>query len=341
MERCTIIVNARDRFSSTARCLETLIANTPEPHDLIVVIGGAPEHLKQEWRACFSKPARFIFEPHFLNQAQARNIGLRQATTRLAVVIDNDNFVRSGWLGALVRCQQETGAVMVAPLVLETPRKIHTAGCHLYITQEHGKAWGHKELRFHGMVYADGANLTRQRTDYGELHCLLVEVEPTLRLGAFDERIQEVGEVDAGLTWAKHGHDMWFEPASVVYYALHGPITVDDIRLFAWRWDMRAIWDGYRYFEQKWALDITEHGAFRDFLLRYNKQLGLLPRLWPSRVSLALDRWIGQLRQLLVLVLRLPKALLRSYKARWMGDFAWPTPSRYQRRLPWLTWMER
>ena len=41
MEKCTIIVDARDRFSTTTKCLDTLLANTPEPHDLIVVMGGA------------------------------------------------------------------------------------------------------------------------------------------------------------------------------------------------------------------------------------------------------------------------------------------------------------
>jgi hypothetical protein len=61
----------------------------------------------------FGDRARFIFEPHFLNQAQARNIGLRAATTRFAVVMDNDVLVRSGWLRGLLGCQRETGAVMV------------------------------------------------------------------------------------------------------------------------------------------------------------------------------------------------------------------------------------
>ena len=98
MERCTIIVDARDRFSTTTRCLETLIANTPQPYDLIVVLGGAPEHLKKAWMAQFGDRAGFIFRPDFLTQPQARNLGLRAATTRLAVVMDNDNFVRPGWL---------------------------------------------------------------------------------------------------------------------------------------------------------------------------------------------------------------------------------------------------
>jgi hypothetical protein len=80
------------------------------------------------------------------------------------------------------------------------------------------------------------------------LHCQLVEVEPTLRLGAFDDNILEVGEVDSGLTWAKAGYSMWFTPSSVVHYRLSSPIAAEDIRLFEWRWNMRSIRKGYLYF---------------------------------------------------------------------------------------------
>jgi glycosyltransferase involved in cell wall biosynthesis len=327
METCAIIVNPRDRFSCMAECLDALIAHTPEPHELIVVAGGAGERTQNDWLRRFGDRVRFIFEPHFLNQAQARNIGLRVATTRLAVLIDNDVFVRSGWLRGLLECQRETGAVMVVPVILETERLIHTAGNSLYITYEHGRAFGHKELRFYGMPYGQGSNLKRERVDYGELHCQLVEVEPTLRLGAFDENILEVGEVDSGLTWAKAGGSMWFEPSSVVHYRLRGPIAAEDIRLFDWRWNMRSIRKGYLYFEQKWGLDITEHGRFRSFLFHYNSQLGLLPRLFPSAAALRIDTALPRVMGAALKPLRAPHWLMSNLQAWWIGYFDWPPPT--------------
>lgn len=325
MERCTIVVNARDRFSIMASCLQTLFANTPEPLDLIVVVGGAPEHLRQQWLAQFGDKGRFIFTEHFLNQAQARNIGMREAKTRLAVLLDNDNFVRPGWLEALVCCQKDTGAVMVVPIILDGERRIHTAGNDLYITHEKGESFGHKHCRFYGKVFCDGSNLRRQPTDYGELHCQLVEVEPTLRLGAFDEKILEVGEVDSGLTWAKAGLKMYFEPNAVSYYRIHSPITVDDIRLFAWRWDIGSIHEGYEYFKNKWGLDIGEHGAFRDWLVRYNDQLGLLPRLWPSHLSLMLERLLRAVRARVAEIWRIPQYRYRHMTKVRLGYFKWST----------------
>ena len=304
-------------------CLDRLITHTPEPHDLIVVAGGASERTRNGWLRRFGDRARFIFEPHFLNQAQARNIGLRATTARLAVVMDNDVFVRSGWLQGLLECQRETGAVMVVPVILETERRIHTAGNSLYITYENGRAFGHKELRYYGMPYVEGSNLKFERVDYGELHCQLVEVEPTLRLRAFDENILEVGEVDSGLSWAKAGYSMWFTPSSVVHYRLRGPIAAEDIRLFDWRWNMRSIRKGYLYFEQKWNLDITERGRFRSFLFHYNSQLGLLPRLFPSKTALWIESSLARLLGATLKPLRAPRWLLSNLQAWWIGYFDW------------------
>ncbi|PIQ84095.1 MAG: hypothetical protein COV75_04020 [Candidatus Omnitrophica bacterium CG11_big_fil_rev_8_21_14_0_20_63_9] len=323
MERVTIIVDARDRFSTTTKCLETLFANTPQAIDVIVVIGGAPEHLKREWQTAFGNRARFIFKDQFINQPQARNIGLREAKTRLAVQIDNDNFVRPGWLEALVRCQQETNAVLVVPVILERPDRIHTAGNDLYITKDQGKTHAYKHLRYFGMPYGEGANMKRQRTDYSELHCQLVVVEPTLRLGANDEAIIEVGEVDQGLTFAKAGYEMWFEPASVVHYALRCPVEADDIRFFAWRWDLRRVDEGYRYFERKWGMDVSEHGTFRDWLVRYNAQIGLLPRLWPTAAAIKLDQKLGELRERVTDLMLFPKYRFQRLRKRQLGYYDW------------------
>ena len=333
MEKVTIIIDVRDRFSLTTKCLETLFANTPSGHGYLVVLGGAPEHLRKEWLARFGGRARFIFQPEFLNQAQARNIGLRAAKTRLAVLMDNDNFVRPGWLEPLIRCQKDTGSALVVPVILETPMRIHTAGNDLYVVQRHGKAWGHKILRFAKMHHHEGVNLKRQPTAYAELHCQLVEVEPTLRLRAYDEAITEVGEVDQGMVYAKAGLPMWFEPESVVHYAFGSRMTADDIRLFVWRWDMRRVLAGYQHFERKWNMDITESGRFRDWLLRYNGQVGLFARAFPSETGLALDRAAGTVGKALEAFgetvargWRAPGALARRLHGGLLGYNAWPGP---------------
>lgn len=296
-EKCSVIVVTRDRFSTTEGCLDAVLSHTAGEHKVLLVTGGAPAKLKARWSARYAGKATLIFEPNFLNPAQARNRGLREVKTELAVLMDNDVQVRSGWLEPMVRCLRETGSAMVVPIVLEEPKKIHTAGNDLYITYEKGRKWAVKTLRLAKKPYIDGSNLERRPTDYGELHCQLVNVAIARELGVYDENLREVGEVDSGLTWRENGHKLWFEPSSVVYYEPPKRIyAVEDIRLYEWRWDFKAILAGYRYFEKKWGMDITEYRAFKFFLADFHRALGLLPRIWPCRPALWLDHRFSDLR---------------------------------------------
>ncbi len=323
-EPVSVVVVSRDRFSTTTACLEALLAHTDPSSVFITVIGGAPKKVKQDLTRRFGDKIQFIFQPDFLNPAQARNIGLRATKTRLAVLMDNDVLVRPDWLAPLIRCQVETGAAMVVPIVLEGIRTIHTAGNDLYISYKNGKAYGRKELRYLHMEVDERTNLERRPTDYGELHCQLVDAPVALKLGVYDENIREVGEVDAGLTWKKAGCKMFFEPASIVFYDI--PLRIshpEDIRFFAWRWDMRAILEGYRYFEKKWGMDISDQGTFQDFLVGANSKLGLWPRLFPSRTAFFLDRicvFIGELYQKPVHAWRRMKAHLWGY-GEWEREY--------------------
>lgn len=287
----TIIVGPRDRFSVTEHWLDNLFATTPgagDQHPVICIVGGAPGHLTARWEQRFGDRVTFVFGDGFLNQPQVRNIGLRRAETPLAVVADNDAYPRAGWLDAMVACQRDTGAMMVTPLILERPDRIHCAGTDLYKNVVDGKPMAHKYLRFHRYPYNEGCNLERSRVDYGELHFQLVEVAPTLELGAFDERIVEVGEVDSGLTWASGGGEMWLEPAAVVHFDLAGYIDEDDVEFFAWRWDLDYVKQGYDAFEDKWGFDMTEEGGFHNFLVDYNATVGRLARRHPSATTV---RW--------------------------------------------------
>lgn len=329
-ERCSIIVVQRDRFSTTEKCIDHILQNTPEPYDLIVVFGGTPQRIETNLRNRYGSKAKFIFEPNFTNPHKARNIGLRAAATRFAVVMDNDVYVRPGWLAPLLECQRETGASMVTPLILETEKMIHAAGNGFYVTQDWGRTYGFKELRYYQKIYSEGTNLKRERTDYGELHCQLVEVELALRLGIYDEKLQDLGECDSGLTWKKAGLEMWFEPRSVVLF--DHPITVthpDDVRYFIWRWNMKTIFEGYQHFEKKWGIDMTEYHTFQEWLLKWNKKLGFFPRIFPYAWALWLDLRLKQVFGLLIKLILSPLSLWNRFVAWRLGFYGWP---RYEER---------
>ncbi len=254
-EKTTIVVTPRDRFSTAEKCLENLLKLTPEPFDLVVVIGGAPRHIEARLRQKFGSRAEWIFEPGFLNTAQARNRALDRVHTRLAIFLDTDVFVRPGWYEPLVRCQLETGAEMVTPIVLDKQNRIHTAGNNFFITHQDGKKFAMMELRYAYQKVGKDTNIKRQECDFCEVHCQLVVTDIAKRLRIYDENLREFHEMDSGLTISKAGCRMMLEPGSMVYLKYDDRLMdVEDVRIFCWKWDMDAIRQGIDYFEKKWGM---------------------------------------------------------------------------------------
>jgi len=126
-EKYTIIVTPRERFSITGRCLDHVIRTSPEPYDLIVVMGGMPNRLRNQLVEKYQHKGRFILEDEFMNEGYARTCGLKATKTRLAIMIDNDCRPWPNWVEPLLACQKDMNAVMVAPVILEHNDEVHTA----------------------------------------------------------------------------------------------------------------------------------------------------------------------------------------------------------------------
>jgi len=293
-ELCTVLVVGRDKFSPTEKCLEYLIKNTPENPEILVILGGVPQWLQKQHLEKFGSRVKFNFYPDFLSQPEERNIGLKLVKTKLAAIIDNDVFVRPNWLTPLVQCQVDTQAPVVAPIILEEEKIIHTAINALYQTYKGGKAYCHKELGFHSTVFEESCDLKRTESGFAELHCMLVDVQTALKISLFDNNMKEATESDSALTVYKNGYKIMFEPKSVVHFQLYHPVRAYDIEYFCWRWDMKRILEGYKIFEKKWGFDMTEHARFSQFLVDYNSKVGLWGRLFKSGFGLFIDKAIAK-----------------------------------------------
>jgi hypothetical protein len=321
-EAITIIMTGRDRFSLTEDCIENLKAHTPQPFRLIVVLGGAPKEFESRLRVRYGKTETLVFESRFLNCSEARNIGLRLAKTRLSVCMDNDVFPRPGWLPPLLRCENETSAGLVVPLILEDNTHIHCAGNDMFITKRGGRSFVSKVLPYQHMPVSEGTNIKRREIDYGEMHLQLIDTQVALAIGVHDERIQEGEELDGGLVWRKAGRSIWFEPESIVVYDLPRRIEhPGDITFFCWRWNAANLIPGYEVMYEKWGMDMTESGDFKFFLLNMNAKVGWLPRLWHSRMALAVDHATDRVSAILAVPNR-----ARMFLYAWRtGHYQWAT----------------
>ena len=290
-----IVVTVRDRVSTLERALLALLATTSHDHPILAVLGGLSDEMRsalegQRW----ADRVDFEFTAAPLNPQEGRNIGLARMSTRLCAFVDSDVLVRSGWLEALYQCQTDTEAAVVVPLILERPTRIHCAGTDLYIDEDDGVRFGFKTLRNEGMPFTNASNLRRSECDYAELHCQLVQRQLAIDLEAYDEAIPEGGEVDNGLVLREAGYSVWFEPAAVVLFDRHAPLTAVDLPHFVKKWDTAEIVDGLRHFNTKWGIDISERGGFINFLSDTNAQVGPLPRRWPSDRALAASQRLGR-----------------------------------------------
>src|SRR3989442_10401531 len=110
----TVIVVPRERFSFVPRSLECLYKETSVPFNLVYVDGGSPEKTKRYLEAeARARGFQLIRSPRYLTPTEARNLGLQQTRSKYVVFIDNDVLVSPGWLGALLRCAEETSAWLV------------------------------------------------------------------------------------------------------------------------------------------------------------------------------------------------------------------------------------
>ena len=194
IETPTIVVVPRERFSVTSRSLETLYSNTDIPFRLVYVDGGSPAPIARYLeRESVDRGFALLRSDRYLAPNEARNRGWAVTDSRYVVFVDNDMLVTRGWLAALLRCAEETGADVVGPLHgIGEPEKgwVHMAGGDARIVETDGERRLHESHRFAGRLVSEvEGQLARAPVDFVEFHCMLVRRRTLLAHGAFDEEL--------------------------------------------------------------------------------------------------------------------------------------------------------
>jgi len=267
----TIVVVPHERFSGACASLESLYAHTSElggdpPVPLVYVDGGAPRgvrlHLERESR---QRGFRLIRTEYHLRPNEARALGLAEVRTEYVVFIENDVLVRPGWLGALVRCADETGAAMVGPLYLEGEpgaETVHTAGGTAGITDSgDGRVFVETHPHYGARPADIAPSLRREPSELVESHCFLVRRSVLERLGPLDPRLTAQAHVDLGLAIRAAGEAIYFEPGAVVTYVPPTRLSWSDYPYFLLRWSERWNAGTVRHFQRKWNLREDDAGV--------------------------------------------------------------------------------
>lgn len=254
----TIAVVPRQHFSHTARTIESIYLHTPSPFNLVCVDAGSPlrvaRHLRDQARQTGFVLMRY---DHYLLPNEARNKVLSRLETKYVVFIDNNMCVFEGWLDALVKCAEETGAWMVGSLVLTgSPGSelIHYAG-----GVSHIEKIGERRLFIDKRPLADKrlqdvAPLQRTRSEMVEFHCALIRADCFERVGKFDEELTLFSEKDFSMCVRAEGGEIYFEPKAMVRMEYPARLTWSDMPYFLLRWSEARNERSFKHFRQKWQL---------------------------------------------------------------------------------------
>ena len=282
--KVTLVVTPRDRFEVAVKSLESIVAETEGPYELIYVDGANPKRVsKAIEEICDRHGFRHLRRAHYLSPNAARNIGWRAAGTPYVVFVDNDLIVSRGWLGAMVRCAEETGAAVVAPLICQwdPPHTvIHHAGG--LITDDLDRFFDRppqerriKEIQLNQGEKVAEAALERRETQLCEFHCALARRDVLADLGGLDEDLLATKEhVDFAMMVRRNGGRVMFEPTAVVTSLFAIPSSAHAVPFADWpyyalRWSPQWQKHSIDHFKAKWQLFDDPFFVERDKMLSW------------------------------------------------------------------------
>jgi GT2 family glycosyltransferase len=301
--RATIVVVPRERFSEAKTSLESVLADTEKPYELIYVDGGSPRKLRR-WleQQAAEHSFKLIRRDRYLSPNEARNIGFAEVDTEFVAFLDNDVSVKPGWLNKLIECADDTGCAAVGPLTCEFDfDTVHFAGGEVEINEEEEDEEVARRVRdkmYLAQKKVDNVQdeLVRKEVQLCEFHCVMARTDALREVGGLDEGLLNTREhLDFSLSLAKNGGTVWFEPESVVAYMPPPPLEASDVPFFMLRWSNDWERRSLNHFRQKW--DLVEDDFFKRRLgrLGWRRQAMVVKRpvrnLPFSKGKRAVEKW--------------------------------------------------
>lgn len=177
----SILIPVRGLLPATRRCLESVAANTPEPHELIVVDNASPAPTRRwlEGRARRGE-LRLIRNPENRGFAASINQAARASRGRILVWLNNDTAVGPEWLERLAAClEREPSAGAVGPCTNDPDSGSGRGSRH---------EPGAEELDAFAAAWALRFDRQREVVDGLSGFCLAVRREAAEAVGPLDER---------------------------------------------------------------------------------------------------------------------------------------------------------
>lgn len=259
MARTGIVITARERWSATREVVGRVAETVDDDVPVVVVAGRMPRKLRR-WveEVAATRPGWVVVRrDHFLPPQHGRLLGLQAlpATDRV-LFMDNDALPEPGWLEALDRCMDETGAAAVTPLLFQhepSAQELHISWGDLQFTEG---ATGRELVDVHthqGRHLPEVAEeVGRRRAGFVEFHCVLVDREALEAIGGLDPLLVGSREhLDLTLGLRDQGHELWFEPEARATYLIPRQLSPTDVPFYLSRWSDAWVTQSHERFYSK------------------------------------------------------------------------------------------
>jgi glycosyl transferase family 2 len=256
----TIVIVARDRFSSLPACVTAILAHTDVAYKLLILdFGYARSDLDAVRRLCAERQVEIIPVGRTIPMVAFAQV-LPRIDTPFTAWVDNDTYVAEGWLSTLLD-RAARGERVILPVTFERegldidPRKIplrnHVSHAELRKVSVNGRTlvFDHKPFR-----RAAPEELPQEPhvVDFFELHAFFAETAVLRQLDYPPMVVRE--HIDLGLQLHKLGIPIWGEPKShVIFDNIHERPTRQDLAFFFFRWQDKFINQAHDLFEQRWG----------------------------------------------------------------------------------------
>lgn len=265
----SIVVISAERGADTRRCVDSILAGTPEPFEIILSdVGSSPETL-EVLKALEDAHGNIhvIYNAKSTGTTGQRNQGIFYSRGGHVVLMDNDVLVQPGWLGHLVkRSAADPRAGLVGAKLLKAEiEKVYYCGAHTISLEKAGRVYGIglvKSGPLADLNRHDASVLREGEVPWYTTTALLAKRRALFEAGGFDDVGDGRGifianeDKDLSLSVRKAGYRILYCPASeAVHNHDYSKVDRKDAYHSQYRLRMEQIHKDTEYFLRKW--DIT------------------------------------------------------------------------------------
>ena len=186
-ELTSIIILAWNQMSYSMQCLQSILENTQEPYELILIDNGSTDATCSYF--CSIPKATVIKNSVNLGFAKGCNQGIKLASGNKILLLNNDTIVSHNWLSNMVSC-------------LESRKDIGLVSCYTnYVGSENQLSAAFNNIEeYHKFAKSfnqpDASKWREIQSGWLSGFCLLIKSEVIEKIGYLDEQFQYGGQED-------------------------------------------------------------------------------------------------------------------------------------------------